>query len=269
MSATIDGYPLDVVVSLKYSQKSDVTQKAVERGFNLTDSIRPNEPDLEIEGLVSDTPIGAVAQHPTRTGDPHPSQSAFDTLVAMQGRPVAVECSLGRFDQMAINNFSVTRDVKTRKALKFTCSLTRIRIEDNNRTTVPAAVPTGLPNFGLSLDKVFDGNKALWRKGSPPGSSPATDPPGVIVGTEVVEIRKRKGIFHLNGEQLSPEESDAFIKDLQRDSALTKHRAFARAKIANEKAQKRIDRMQEILDKKNQQAHPGRRVDPAILGKKE
>lgn len=264
----LNDFPLDVAVSLRFSQKSEVTKRPVERGTNLTDSIRPDEPTLEIEGLVSDTPIGLIADHPTRLIGTSPAKNAFDIVLGLQGQVIAVDCSLGRFEQMAISNVAITRDFKTRKALKFTVSLDRIRIEDNNRTTVPSAVPTGLPNFGLSLDKVFKGDKMLWRKGQPPGSSPSTDPPGVIVGTEVVQVRRGKGVFHLTGEPLSPEEGDAFIKDLQRDSAITVNRGFARAREANEKAGKRIDRMQSVLDKKNQQAHAGKKVDPAVLGKR-
>jgi len=267
VSTLLNGYPIDAVASLKYSQKSEITKKPVERGTNLTDDIRTDEPGLEIDGVISDTPMGEVASHPSRAGDDRPTQTAFQFLIGLQGKEIVVDCSLGRFTQMGIANISITRDAKTRKALKFTCSLERVRIEDNNRTTVPSAVPTGLPNFGLSLDKVFNGDKMLWRKGEPPGSSPSTDPPGVITGTEVVQSKK-KGIFHLDGTILSTEENQAFIKDLQRDAAITVQRGFGRAKIANEKAGKRIGRMQEILDKKNQQAHAGKHVDPGVLGKR-
>lgn len=272
MSFRIDGYPIDLALSVKFARKSDVTEYPVERGVNATDHIRSNAPDLDFDGLVSDTPIGAIARDPTRAGVASVSQDAFRRLQAIQdaSQPVVVQCSLGTFDSMALTNFQVTRDVKTRKGLKVTLSFKKFRVEDNNRTTVRTSVPGagGLPDFGLSIDKIIAGKHILWRKGKPPGSSPATDPPGVIVGQEVVISQNHK-VTHQNGKPLTTDELTAFAADLNRDTAIFQNRALFRLQKENQKGIQKIDQMQKDLDRKfaDKRIPPGKPPNPAAFGR--
>lgn len=266
MTTTIDGYPIDVVVSAKRSRKAEASKYPVERGTSTTDHVKVDEPVLDLECVVSDTPMGEVALHSTRAGVVGISSQTLDRLDAIQiaAQPVVVECSLGRFDGMTMTNMAVTRDVKSRRGLKFNVTFERIRVEDNNRTTIRSRVPTGDPNFGLSIDKLRGGSKILWRKGKPPGSGPADDPPGVIVGQEIVEA-KNHNIFHKTGKALSNQESHDFLADMQRDAQLMELRALKRAQLKQESVGKRIEASQEILNKKTPAP---KRVDPAMFGKR-
>lgn len=236
MSVTIDGYPIDIALSIDYSRKSDISSYPVERGTNFTDTVRVNEPELSFEGLVSDTPVGSIAEHPTRAGVASVGASAFQRLDSIQvaGLPVTVECSLGIFTQMEISSLKINRDSKTRKGLKFTVTFSKIRIVDNAKTTITVAT-TGDNDFGLSLTLLRKGDKILWRKGKPPGSSN-------IVGKEVLKIvttdTGRSQIQHLDGRPLGTEghgeviggplthkdaelaEQEAFFLDLERDAKL-------------------------------------------------
>jgi hypothetical protein len=161
MSVQIDGYPLDCALEERLTYESEVTEFPVEKGADIADHIRAKRPVLEIDGVVSDTPIGKVANDPSRTnlsGAMLPSRDAFDRLVQLHGdrRTITVECSFGKFDDMVLMSLTPTRDVKTHKAFKFTATFRQIEFRQNNRTTIRVAVPnaSGKINFGALLGAV-------------------------------------------------------------------------------------------------------------------
>jgi hypothetical protein len=270
----INGYPIDCATGVKYSRKAEATEHPVESGTNISDHLRAQEPDLEIEGVVSDTPSGALASDSTRSV-PSPSLAAFrflDDLTAA-GQLVTVECSYGVFESMGITKLDAPRDHKSRKSFKFTIGFKHIRIVVNVRTVIKASVPVGNPNFGLSLDKVVDGKHVLWRKGKPPGTSPSTDPPGVIVGQEVVTVADRtvvgikKKFLHASGKELTTKEKEDFTKDLNRDSSINTQRGLAKSQKKLDDIGRRIDGALHTLDLKDIGAKLAKTPDPGALGK--
>jgi hypothetical protein len=143
-------YPIDCALSERLRLEADITENAVESGSAISDNIRPKLPVLEFEGVVSDTPLGLVALDPSRTvldGKSKPSRDAFDRFVAIhEGRePVIVECSYGKFEDMALESLSTDKDPKSAKAFKFTATFRKIKIVTNNRTTVRMRLSTSGP----------------------------------------------------------------------------------------------------------------------------
>lgn len=150
MTAKIDGYPIDCVTDERLTYKATATKFPVEKGAAVTDHIIVELPVLELDCMVSDTPIGAIAIDPTRTtldGETLPSRDAFEFLTALHqaqsqagSAPITVECTYGKFENMAMTQLSPARDHTTLKGFKFTVTFEQIEIRETRRITV-AAVP--------------------------------------------------------------------------------------------------------------------------------
>lgn len=280
--ARLNGYPIDLVKQEEIKYASQITDHPTESGQNLTDNIRRLPITISMECLVSDTPIGEMATDPTRqlelieiegenpaSGIPLPSEDAHQRLVQMwiDQLPIECECSKGVFKDCAIEDVTEVSDASTGGGLSFNIRLKQIRIITNARTQAVVAIqmPTSKPvDFGLSLDKLVDGKLVLWRKGKPPGSSPATDPPGEIIGREVVHVIDGKYFHEDKKTKLTDQQLLDFSKDLNRDSALLNRRGIARAEEIVAKEKERDKKLQKLLDAKN--ANPGKYVDPAAFG---
>lgn len=148
----IDGYLVDCTISEEPSYESEVTDHPVESGSDITDNIRTKSTVYNVEAIVSDTPLGVVAQEPSRqqgAGSPLPSKDAYQKLVAIQQTKKLIDIispRYGKLTNMAMLKLSppVTKD--TGRSLHFTASFRQITFITNNRTTIRVAVPnTGPP----------------------------------------------------------------------------------------------------------------------------
>lgn len=145
---TVDGYPMDATITQAPTFESEITDHPVESGSDVSDNIRPKPVSLEVECIVSDTPIGAISSDPTRntaSGDPRPSKDAYDRLYAIWNmkKLVTVVCAFGTFINMALEKFAPKRDDKTGNSLQYSGTFRQIRFVVVNRTTVRQAIPTG------------------------------------------------------------------------------------------------------------------------------
>jgi hypothetical protein len=137
----IDGYPIDAALSEEHSFDNEVTAHPVERGADVTDHVRARPIVVSIEGLVSDTPIGAIAG--LRAPDVLPSDDAFARLRDLRDRrePVTIETSLQVFRNMVLQSLSVPRDARNGDALRFRATFQQVRLVVTERTVVDVAVP--------------------------------------------------------------------------------------------------------------------------------
>lgn len=154
MSVRINNYLIDAALSESHSYPSDVTSFPVEKGetSDLTDHIR-NEPiEVEIEGIVSNTPIGATAlareNETAEAGEELeflPSEEALARLERIRARrlPVTIQTSLKVYENMALIGLDVPRDPTTGRALRFTARFRQITTVTNLRTTIRTATPAG------------------------------------------------------------------------------------------------------------------------------
>lgn len=265
----IDGYPIDCALEERINYEAEVTMNPVEKGADMTDHVTARLPTLEFDGVVTDTPIGAIANDDTRTSAAEDQSKVaykkfLDVFLARQG--VVVECSFGKFENMILQHLTPVKNAQNKKAFKFTATFQQVRINENKRTTVKTSIRNGdkQAKNGLSADNLVEGSQVLWRKGKPPGTSPATDPAGIITGSEVVHIKGRHFYHEDRKTQLTTAELEAFTADLNRDSALASRRKLAVIDERLEKTQKRIDAANELLEFKEK--HPGQQVDPALFG---
>lgn len=154
---TIGDYTIDASLTETHTFESEVTEFPVEQGSAISDNIRPKPIVVVIEGIVSDTPIGKIADLRNSEGDAGgldylPSIDALSYLMLVRDnrQPVPITSSLKRFENMVLTNLEVPRDAKTGAALRFTATFQQVTIVTNQRTTVRVvdkrtASPTGKP----------------------------------------------------------------------------------------------------------------------------
>jgi hypothetical protein len=292
---SIDGYPLDLCETEVHTFTSEITDHQVEDGSDIADNIRNKSIELTLTNcVVSDHPIGTIATDGTRlaTGDDLPSisQDAANRMLAIRDakQPVVVVTGWKRYPSMGLEEFTVTRDAKSFGGLVFTAKLKEIRVVKNKRVKVAVVNLGPRNNLGARGAQKLASNQILWRKGKPPGTSPATDPKGVIYAEEIVETRDlqtrqtvgsigvfdstpitytatRSTVVHSKtGLPLTTEELFAFSKDMNRDSALATNRELARQgkQLADQaEATKRWHALQDYKEE-----YPGTKADPAMFG---
>lgn len=258
MTVRINGYPIDLTLSEGYEFQNEITNFPVEKGAPITDHIKALPRTIEFEGIVSDTPIGAIARDSTRlteAGKSKPSQDAYQRLVAIAdgGEPVTIEVGRGKFTNMGMESLSTPMSRDKSKGLFFTVRFKKIRIIENSRTNIRSSSAGGSRkvNFGLSSGVKLAGQAVKWLKNSNVGRLL-----GSFVGTDAIIVKNGK-YYHENGKQLTPQEKEAFLKYKQ----MKAHRDFQNKSDGLDSL--REQRAQSIMDDKN--VHPGRTVDKAAF----
>ena len=179
---------------LKFS--SEITDHPVESGSNVADNIRRNATEFTLEAIVSDSPIGEIAEHESRRIDevteavfgsdavPLPSAEAYDRLLAIHNekRLVTIEIPVASrngkpakrtFQNMGIQDITLPMNIGTSGGLFFSVSFKEVRVVTNRRTTIRTAVPRGAgkkPKVTVGTPLRAD-QFITWRKGIPPGAA--------------------------------------------------------------------------------------------------
>lgn len=201
----IDGYAIDAAISEQHQRSAEATTYPVEDGADVTDHVRIDPIMVVIEGVVTDTPHGAVANERgqpfetdeglTGTLDSEllPSEEALAKLeeIFTARQPVRIETSLRAYDSMVLIGLDVPRDRETGHALRFTASFQELRIRQSRRTTVRVAVPRAAPKRALGVRPVKSADGKPIR-------DPRTGKP--------IGMRNGKLVDLETGRELTPEE---------------------------------------------------------------
>lgn len=249
----IDDLAIDGELRVVPTQTSEATEFPVESGADLTDHVRRLPLELEIEGIVTNTPIGGMVElrGATASADrsalhlPTPTELAlahFDRIVERR-LPITIQTSTKLYEQMVMISNTEPRDATTGKAMRFTASFRQITIVTNQRTLVRTAAPrgSGVKNLGakpaVSTDAVGRGRgpAIVWRKGTPPGGPGPQPFPVEVIYFERNAIPGQPSIFmHEDGKQLTDAEVDAFAKDATRDAEARAARDAANERNVND-----------------------------------
>lgn len=170
---SLGGFIVDVTLNEEYTFDSDVTDFPVESGSSIVDNIRPKPIVVRIEGIVSNTPIGNVAQARQNAGNggngaTPPSDQAYDVLLKIRDarEPVTITTSLRTYENMALQSLSMPRATGRGDELRFNATFKQVTIVTNKRTTrvaTPGAVgnhttngtPKPVETTGLAIVRVY------------------------------------------------------------------------------------------------------------------
>jgi hypothetical protein len=141
----IDGFPIDATVSENHEHEAEVTEFPVEKGADTTDNRRRKNLRVTMEGIVSDTPLGAIARHQTRQSG-IPSDTAYAKLIALDGsdETVTIVSSKGVFKNMLMTSLEFPAEGAEPHQLHFRAQFKQVNFVTNNRTTIRVATPAGV-----------------------------------------------------------------------------------------------------------------------------
>ncbi len=145
MSSSIGGYRIDVFVVEDHTQEAEATDLPVEEGSPITDHVRLRPGMLAVDCIVSDSPIGALADERGLSDGAYilPSEEARSHMERLiEAREiVAVETSIRTYDDLVLLGIGENVTVGTGKAMRFRATFKRVRIVKNERSHVPVAAP--------------------------------------------------------------------------------------------------------------------------------
>lgn len=136
------GDPIIVDASVRetHSVSGQISDHPVESGIDIVDHYRVLPRKVQIEGVITDTPIATGFPGTTLinsaagliNGDEKPSVNAWLELQRFFDKAVVVNIrtSLRLYENMVLTDLSVTRDTKTAQGLHFTVSGREVRFVD-------------------------------------------------------------------------------------------------------------------------------------------
>lgn len=155
----IGSYTIDASIREVHTFESDVTEFPVEQGSPIADNIRPKPITVQIEGIVSNTPLPPISAGRSivtdETDDSLPSVSALAALLAIRDarEPVTISTAVKSYDNMVLQSLEVPRDGTTGDALRFSATFVQVTIVTTTRATVrTTTVRTARPQDGKKTD---------------------------------------------------------------------------------------------------------------------
>jgi hypothetical protein len=195
---------LDASISEQHAVASDITEHNVETGSAVNDHIRPRQPTVRIQGLITNTPI--TKQLPAQQGysanqltgnfsgtvqpvqgqNPVTGQSfsatqslqfpngfnrvkdVAEALYAAQaaGVLVFVSTSLATYENMGIESIDIPREAALGQVLKFGIALKHINYVDTQTVATQTAPQASKKRKGSKPLKPDDSNKTAQKKQS-------------------------------------------------------------------------------------------------------
>lgn len=158
MSYTIDGYQIDACLTISSSVDSDVVGDVLESGARYTDHVQALPRTLQLDGVVSDHPIGALVavREAERAGGDQlsyrPSLFARTRLSALVGTgPIDIVTPDRTYSRYALKTVEFDEHPH---ALRFSVSFVEVITVSLERQLVAVAVPTATGKKNLGLDPI-------------------------------------------------------------------------------------------------------------------
>ncbi len=170
---TIAGFIIDATPVETHELSAETTEHPIEEGADVTDHVRILPDQITIEGVVSNTPVGTLAQ--TRAnespfaGEYLPADDALAYLrqIRENREPVKVETTIATYENMILVGLSIPQTSRSGDALRFRATFREIRIVKTERTRVKVSTPhaKGKRNRGRKPSPPVDeGSKLLQRQ---------------------------------------------------------------------------------------------------------
>lgn len=142
----VDGYQIDMSVKEDHEFPSEVTKLPIESGSDVSDHNREKNDELNIEGIVSDSPIGDIESVRNLDGaSAKPSEEARAKFLLLRStkKAVTVVTSSGVYESMALVNFKSSISKEAFGGLHFTLKFEKQRLVVVERVAVARLQPTG------------------------------------------------------------------------------------------------------------------------------
>lgn len=145
---------VDAILTEQHTLENELTEHPVEEGSPITDHNRPKPEVVQLDCLISNTPLSTTQQRrivqsgsirlvttalaPPPEGSPGYAENAYAQLKTwrLAGTLVTVVTTLEQYDNVGIQMISLPRNSTTVDALRFTLSIKRVRVVQNKLTRV-------------------------------------------------------------------------------------------------------------------------------------
>jgi hypothetical protein len=178
-STKIGAITLDVLLTENPTHSAEVTDHQVEEGANVSDHVRQKPDTLQLEGILSNTPVtgsqmtrviesgGLVfdsnifADEESPRGSAGYAEAAYKALLELKeaGTVITVTTSRKTYENMVIEQIQAPRDARTGDAIRILVNLKQVRIVSNRLTTVDTRDPRA------------KGKKSVGRQGAKESST--------------------------------------------------------------------------------------------------
>lgn len=154
--AVIDGFAIDCLLSDNHTFEADVTEYPVESGSTIADNIRNRPLVVQMECLISNTPLERVGL--LRDAGSVPEKDAYNLMLAIRRdrRLVDIQTSLRGYANMALQALSIPRAAGRADGLLFSATFKQVEIVQNKRgvrVAIPGAMEGGARLFTPTLAK--------------------------------------------------------------------------------------------------------------------
>lgn len=163
---------VDVTLSESYSLDSEITDYPVESGGSISDNIRPRPRSLDIECIVSNTPLDRfrLVRQYNENGECLAARMAQEFLESIYTtrEPVTIVASKGVYTDMGMQNLTMQVNKDTGDALHFTAKFQQIERVSNARVEIKRTSTRNTKNkVSLGAQPLSFANEQVvrWRKG--------------------------------------------------------------------------------------------------------
>lgn len=140
----IDGLEIDATVHEVHGVKAKATRHPVESGSDVTDHVQLMPDEIQIEGVITDTPLIGIAdlllgQVDLATLTGQRASGAWDLLeqTVKARQPIKVVTTLKTYDNVILEDLSAPRDAENGNAIHFTVRGVVIRIVSSQNVGLP------------------------------------------------------------------------------------------------------------------------------------
>jgi len=142
----VDSIALDATLSEVHTSTAQVTDHPVEDGADVSDHVIQRPDELDIAGVISNTPIeilggAAAAFNPQRAEDAYEEIRVLKTT----GTLITVVTPIRTYEQMAITSLVVNRDSVTGDAVSLSMRMKEVRTVESLTVDVDPAVLRAKP----------------------------------------------------------------------------------------------------------------------------
>lgn len=152
--SAINSLAIDATITELHTAEAEITEHPVEDGAAIVDHVRPKADTIQIEGVISNTPIpapgDALTRKTTSAGgvpvtydsrgeiDGSRASKAYQTLLDIRDKSLLVDVftPLRQYENMAMQSLTVPRNKTTGEAIRFTAVLKQVTVVSNKEETV-------------------------------------------------------------------------------------------------------------------------------------
>lgn len=131
--ALIDGFVIDCLLNEVHQLDNEVTEFPVEDGSTISDNIRPKPLVVQMECLISDTPLEFAGLFRPKTSIPTDDAYSLLKTIREQRRLIEIDTSLEHYKNMAVESLSIPRPAGRGDDLRFNATFKQVELVQNIR----------------------------------------------------------------------------------------------------------------------------------------